>query len=47
MKKMFGLALTAATAIIFLLSSCGGGFGVDCDNAKDVGPGIFVPDSIR
>jgi len=34
-------------AALFLLSGCAGGFGTDSDNASELGPGIFEPDTGR
>ncbi|MDR3013376.1 MAG: hypothetical protein LBU70_09265 [Chitinispirillales bacterium] len=39
------IATVAVISVLFL--SCGGGFGTDCDNAKDLGSGFFGPDSLR
>jgi len=32
-------------AALLLLSGCSGGFGTDSENASEIGPGIFEPDT--
>ena len=34
-------------AIIACTTGCGGGFGTDSGDTKNLGPGIFGPDSAR
>ncbi|MDR0305910.1 MAG: hypothetical protein LBI42_03625 [Chitinispirillales bacterium] len=41
------LGAAACAAAVLLLNSCGGGFGTDSENAKELKPSIFGPDSTR
>lgn len=44
MKKIIFMLAMFIMCITF---ACGGGFGADCDDADDVAPGFFGPDSLR
>jgi len=45
MKKALAAVLVFLAAIILLLPSCSGGFGSDSGDTKELGPGIFGPDT--
>jgi hypothetical protein len=42
-----GLGLITAAAALCLLLNCSGGFGANSEETKELGPGIFGPDSAR
>jgi len=46
MKKNRIKYLWIAAAALIILYGCGGGFGVDDKEARELGPAIFGPDSL-
>ena len=47
MNRIRYLLIAAAAAAIIILYGCGGGFGTDSYEARELGPGIFGADSTR
>jgi len=46
MNKNYYIIALCAAALLWL-AGCGGGFGTDSENASEIGPGIFEPDSAK
>ncbi|MDR2578990.1 MAG: hypothetical protein LBC70_09345 [Chitinispirillales bacterium] len=47
MGRILRLVVITATVSLCLLLNCSGGFGTNSEEAKELGPGIFGPDSVR